>query len=66
VLLAPPPPHRPPELLDDFERLLHVDSDLPALVRVGLAHAQFATLHPNLDGEGRLGRLRITGRRGRW
>ncbi len=57
---VPPPPHRLPELLSDFERAVHVESDLPPLVRVGLLHVQFETLHPFLDGNGRLGRLLIT------
>ena len=57
---VPPPPHRLPELLSAFERAIHDDSELPLLVRVGLLHVQFETLHPYLDGNGRLGRLLIT------
>ncbi len=57
---VPPPPHRLPELLSDFERAVHAESDVPPLVRVGLLHVQFETLHPFLDGNGRLGRLLIT------
>ena len=57
---VPPPPHRLGELLSQFEHAVHDDSDLPPLVRVGLLHAQFETLHPYLDGNGRLGRLLIT------
>ena len=57
---VPPPPHRLGELLGQFERAIHDDSDLPPLVRVGLLHVQFETLHPYLDGNGRLGRLLIT------
>ncbi len=57
---VPPPPDRLPELLAEFERAVHAESDLPPLVRVGLLHAQFETLHPYLDGNGRLGRLLIT------
>ena len=56
----PAPPHRLGELLSDFERAIHDDSDLPPLIRVGLLHVQFETLHPYLDGNGRLGRLLIT------
>lgn len=56
----PPPPHRLGELLRDFECAIHEESDLPPLVRVGLLHVQFETLHPYLDGNGRLGRLLIT------
>lgn len=57
---VPPPPHRLGDLLSEFEHAIHDDSDLPPLVRVGLLHAQFETLHPYLDGNGRLGRLLIT------
>ena len=57
---VPPPPHRLGELLSDFERAIHNQSELPPLVRVGLLHVQFETLHPYLDGNGRLGRLLIT------
>ncbi|MCK6521602.1 Fic family protein [Myxococcota bacterium] len=57
---VPPPPHRLPELLSEFERAIHDESDLPPLVRVALLHVQFETLHPYLDGNGRLGRLLIT------
>lgn len=57
---VPPPPHRLGELLSEFERAIHDDCDLPPLVRVGLLHVQFETLHPYLDGNGRLGRLLIT------
>lgn len=57
---VPPPPQRLGELLSQFERAVHDESDLPPLVRIGLLHAQFETLHPFLDGNGRLGRLLIT------
>jgi Fic family protein len=57
---VPPPPHRLGDLLSEFEHAIHDESDLPPLVRVGLLHAQFETLHPYLDGNGRLGRLLIT------
>ncbi len=56
---VPPPPHRLDALLSEFERAIHDESDLPPLVRVGLLHVQFETLHPYLDGNGRLGRLLI-------
>lgn len=57
---VPPPPHRLDALLSEFERAIHDESDLDPLVRVGLLHVQFETLHPYLDGNGRLGRLLIT------
>jgi Fic family protein len=57
---VPPPPHQVADLLTDLERFIHAaDSDLPPLVRVALIHAQFETIHPFLDGNGRIGRLLI-------
>jgi Fic family protein len=56
----PPPPHEVPAALGELERFLHASSPLPALTRIGLAHAQFETIHPFLDGNGRVGRLLIT------
>lgn len=57
---VPPPVHELPRVLGDFETFLHADAPLPALIRIGLAHAQFETIHPFLDGNGRVGRLLIT------
>ena len=58
---VPPPPEQMMECLDHFERFLHDEKDkLPILVEAGLVHAQFETIHPFLDGNGRLGRLLIT------
>lgn len=57
---VPPPPHALPELLGDLEKYLHADDSLPALVRAGLLHVQFETIHPYLDGNGRIGRLLVT------
>lgn len=56
---VPPPVHEMKQALDNFERFLHQD-ELPALMHAGLAHAQFETIHPFLDGNGRVGRLLIT------
>lgn len=57
---VPPPPYEVANLLGDLERFLHSDVPLPLLIRIGLAHAQFETIHPFLDGNGRVGRLLIT------
>lgn len=57
---VPPPPQEVPQALSDLEKFLNSNSDLPVLVQVGLAHAQFETIHPFLDGNGRVGRLLIT------
>lgn len=57
---VPPPQDRVPQLLSELERFIHDGSDsLPPLVRIALAHAQFETIHPFLDGNGRIGRLLI-------
>ena len=57
-----PPPHtHVPDCMTALERFLHADNDgLPLVVRAGLAHVQFETIHPFLDGNGRIGRLLIT------
>lgn len=57
-----PPPHTVlQDCMADFERFLHRDADgLPVLLRAGLAHVQFETIHPFIDGNGRVGRLLIT------
>jgi len=57
---VPPPPDVVPEILGQWEKFLHTKDDLPILIKIGLAHAQFETIHPFLDGNGRLGRLLIT------
>lgn len=56
---VPPPPHRIADLLKDLELFLNNDTSLPPLIRAGLAHVQFETIHPYLDGNGRVGRLLI-------
>ena len=60
ALFVPPPPSAVPEALSALERWLHAEDRLPPLVRAGLAHVQFETIHPFLDGNGRIGRLLIT------
>lgn len=57
---VPPPSQRLPKLLSDLERYIHQNEDLPPLIRLGLIHVQFETIHPYLDGNGRIGRLLIT------
>lgn len=57
---VPPPPDQVPALLADLERFIHAhQNELPDLVRIALVHAQFETIHPYLDGNGRIGRLLI-------
>ena len=60
ALFVPPPAEKVGSLLADLERFIHDEaSNLPALVRVAIVHAQFETIHPFLDGNGRIGRLLI-------
>jgi Fic family protein len=60
AVFVPAPPEELAALLADLERYLHKGNGLPPLVRIGLAHVQFETIHPYLDGNGRIGRLLIT------
>ena len=56
-----PPPHTAvPDCMSALERFFHADDRLPILIKAGLAHVQFETIHPFLDGNGRVGRLLIT------
>ena len=61
AVFVPPPPHHVQHCMSDLERFIHDPNDgLPVLVKAGLAHVQFETIHPFLDGNGRVGRLLIT------
>jgi Fic family protein len=61
AVFIPPPPAAVEDCMAALERFLHATDDgLPVLVRAGLAHVQFETIHPFLDGNGRVGRLLVT------
>ena len=61
AVYVPPPPSEVADCMGALERFLHArDDGLPMLARAGIAHAQFETIHPFLDGNGRVGRLLIT------
>src|SRR5437764_12704121 len=61
AVFVPPPPELVPDCMSSLELFLHEDRpDLPLLIKAGLVHVQFETIHPFLDGNGRLGRLLIT------
>ena len=60
AIYVPPPPHALGDALSAFETYIHAEDNLPPLVRAGLLHVQFETIHPYLDGNGRIGRLFVT------
>ena len=60
AIYVPSPPGHIAHELSELERFIHDDTELPLLIKIGLVHAQFETIHPFLDGNGRIGRLLIT------
>jgi Fic family protein len=60
AVFVPPPAHEVGPALTALETFIHTERVLPTLVRIGVVHAQFETIHPFLDGNGRVGRLLIT------
>ncbi|WP_344763040.1 Fic family protein [Actimicrobium antarcticum] len=69
AVFVPPPAERVADLLADMERFIHAPqspTSLPPLVRIALVHAQFETIHPFLDGNGRIGRLLIAALMEHW
>ena len=57
---VPTPPDKLIDVLSDFEKFMNGEDNTPDLIRAALLHVQFETIHPFLDGNGRLGRLLIT------
>lgn len=57
---VPPPAEQVPAAFSNLESFLHDDAPMPSLIKAGIAHAQFETIHPFVDGNGRTGRLLIT------
>ncbi len=60
ALFIPPPPDMVMPTMGELEKFIHAGGNIPPLVKISLIHAQFETIHPFLDGNGRIGRLLIT------
>lgn len=60
AIFIPPPPEMVEELILDLEKFIRTEDRIPTLVKIALIHAQFESIHPYLDGNGRMGRLLIT------
>ncbi len=57
---VPPPPYEMVQALGELEKYFYTEEEIPPLIKIGLIHAQFESIHPFLDGNGRVGRLLIT------
>ncbi len=60
ALFVPPPPHEMIRAMGDLEKFFHTKDDILPIIKAGMIHAQFETIHPFLDGNGRTGRMLIT------
>ncbi|MCK5242086.1 Fic family protein [bacterium] len=60
AVFVPPPVHEMKQALADLEKFINIEDEIPIVIKAGLVHAQFETIHPFLDGNGRTGRMLIT------